>query len=99
MNFGIHDAFNLGQKLTEILQDEAPDALLDRYDRQRRHVASAFLQAMTIQNKKMLEERDPGRRAANLRDLGETAADPGRARAYLLKTSMIEGFRAAAAIP
>lgn len=35
----------------------APDDLLDLYDRQRRHVANAFLQVMTIQNKRVLEEK------------------------------------------
>jgi len=97
MNFGIHDAANAAEKLTAVLNG-ADDSLLDRYDRQRRHVANAFLQAMTIANKQTLEEKDPARRLARLDTLRATAADPARARAHLLKTSMIEGFRAAAAI-
>ena len=39
MNSGIHDAFNLAEKLITILRKEAPDDVLDRYERQRRHVA------------------------------------------------------------
>ncbi len=97
MNFGIHDAANAAEKLCAVLRG-GDDAVLDRYDRQRRHVATAFLQAMTIANKQTLEEKDPAARRARLDTLRATAADPARARAHLLKTSMIEGFRAAAAI-
>ena len=98
MNFGIHDAANLAEKLAAVLQDGADERILDRYDRQRRHVASAFLQAMTIQNKKMLEERDPAVRQASLDELRAIAGDRGRARAYLRNTAMLEGLRVARAI-
>ncbi|WP_368416865.1 FAD-dependent oxidoreductase [Falsiroseomonas sp.] len=97
MNFGIHDAILAAQRIAAVLEG-GEDDLLDRYDRQRRHVAEAFLQAMTIANKKTLEEKDPAARAARLAELRATAADPAKARAHLLKTSMIEGVRAAAAI-
>ncbi|MCZ8146635.1 MAG: FAD-dependent monooxygenase [Roseomonas sp.] len=97
MNFGIHDAILAAQRIAAVLEGDEDD-LLDRYDRQRRHVAEAFLQAMTIANKKTLEEKDPAARAARLAELRATAADPAKARAHLLKTSMIEGVRAAAAI-
>jgi len=97
MNFGIHDAILAAERIAAVL-DGGADDLLDRYDRQRRHVAQAFLQAMTIANKKTLEEKDPAARAARLAELRATAADPAKARAHLTKTSMIEGVRAAAAI-
>jgi 3-(3-hydroxy-phenyl)propionate hydroxylase len=61
-------------------------------------VAESVLQAQTIANKKLLEEKDPVIRAQRQQDLRDTAADPVRARAYLLRTSMIEGLRAAAHI-
>ena len=41
MNSGIHDAFNLADKLVAILRGEADESVLDRYERQRRHVAEA----------------------------------------------------------
>lgn len=97
MNFGIHDAMLAAARIIAVLEG-GDDDLLERYDRQRRHVAEAFLQAMTIANKKTLEEKDPAARSARLAELRATAADPDRARAHLLKTSMIEGVRAAAAI-
>ncbi|MBU8537807.1 FAD-dependent oxidoreductase [Falsiroseomonas tokyonensis] len=97
MNFGVHDAILAAERISAVLAG-GPDDLLDRYDRQRRHVAEAFLQAMTIANKKTLEEKDPAARSARLAELQGIAADPAKARAHLLKTSMIEGVRAAAAI-
>ncbi|RAI39571.1 FAD-dependent oxidoreductase [Rhodoplanes roseus] len=97
MNFGIHDAVSLADKLTRVIGGES-DGLLDLYDRQRRYVANAFLQAMTIQNKRVLEEKDPAVRGERLRELRDTAADPAKARTFLMRTAMIEGLRAAAAI-
>jgi 3-(3-hydroxy-phenyl)propionate hydroxylase len=94
MNFGIHDAVSLAGKLSRVL-DGAPDELLDLYDRQRRHVANAFLQAMTIQNKRVLEEKDPVKREERLNEMRTTATDPEKARTFLMRTSMFEGLRAA----
>ena len=35
------------------------DELLDLYSRQRRHAAVKYVQAQTIANKRLMEERDP----------------------------------------
>jgi 3-(3-hydroxy-phenyl)propionate hydroxylase len=94
MNFGIHDAVSVATKIAAVFGG-SDDSLLDLYDRQRRHVANAFLQAMTIQNKQMLEEKDPQRRKDRLREMHDTAADPDKARAFLMRTAMFEGLRAA----
>lgn len=98
LNFGIHDAHHLAACLARIWLGES-DACLDQYDRQRRAVAERYLQAQTIANKQTLEERDPRQRAARQAEMRATAADPARAREYLLRTAMIEGLRAAAMIP
>ncbi len=42
-----------------------------------------------------MQERDPERRRAELRRLQDLAADPERAREYLLRSSMIAGLRQA----
>jgi 3-(3-hydroxy-phenyl)propionate hydroxylase len=94
MNFGIHDAVSLAGKLARVLAGE-PDSLLDLYDRQRRFVANEFLQSMTIQNKRVLEEKDPARRRDRLDEMRAIAADRERSRAFLMRTSMFEGLRAA----
>lgn len=98
LNFGIHDAANLSEKLAKIWHHGADLALLDLYDRQRRQVAEDYLQTMTIQNKKALEEKSPQARAESMAEMRAIAADPARSRQHLLNTSMIKGFRAAAAI-
>lgn len=94
MNFGIHDAVSLADKLARVLGGGG-DGLLDLYDRQRRHVANAFLQAMTIQNKRVLEEKDPGKRQERMNEMREIAADLAKARTFLLRTAMFEGLWAA----
>jgi len=98
MNSGIHDAINLADKLVAILRGETGEAELDRYERQRRHVAVQHTQAQTIRNRRLLEERDPATRRRNQEELRRTAADPALARAFLLRTSLIESVREAAAI-
>lgn len=99
LNGSIHDAMNLGEKLTDVLHNGADhNALLDLYDRQRRPINIKAVQAMSIRNKRLLEEKDPAVRKASLDDVRATAADPDKARAYLLNTSMINSVREAAAI-
>jgi 3-(3-hydroxy-phenyl)propionate hydroxylase len=98
MNSGIHDAINLADKLVRILRREAGDEEIDRYERQRRHVAVTHTQAQTIRNRRLLEERDPDRRRRNHDELRRTADDPALARAYLLRTSLIASVREADAI-
>ena len=95
MNSGIHDAFNLADKLVAILRGEADDGVLDRYERQRRHVAVQHTQAQTIRNKRLLTEKDPAVRRKNHDDLRRTAEDPKLARAFLLRSSLIESLREA----
>lgn len=98
MNSGIHDALNLGEKLTAIVRGESEPAVLDRYTRQRRHVAINHTQSQTERNKKLLEEKDPAVRKRNHDNLRRTAADPKLAREFLLRTSLINSVHEAAHI-
>ncbi len=95
MNSGIHDAFNLADKLIAILRGEAGEDVLDRYERQRRHVAVQHTQAQTIRNKRLLTEKDPAVRQKNHDELRRTAEDPKLARAFLLRSSLIDSLREA----
>jgi 3-(3-hydroxy-phenyl)propionate hydroxylase len=95
MNSGIHDAFNLADKLIKIHRKETSDDVLDRYERQRRHVALQHTQAETIRNKRVLAEKDPAVRKQNHERLRRTSEDPKLARAFLLRTSLIESLREA----
>ena len=98
MNSGIHDAVNLAAKLSSVLRDEAGGEVLDRYVRQRRHVAVAHVQAITIRNKKLMAEADPEVRRRNREELCRSADDPVLAREFLLRASLISSVREAAAI-
>jgi len=99
MNSGIHDAFNLAEKLVSILRGDADADVLDRYERQRRHVALQHTQAQTMRNKRLLTEKDPAVRRKNHDELRRTAEDPKLARAFLLRSSLIESLREAEQIP
>jgi 3-(3-hydroxy-phenyl)propionate hydroxylase len=98
LNGGIQDAANLSGKLAAVLLDGAPDRLLDLYDHQRRTVAVEFVQQQSIANKRRLEARDSQARQRNLAELRAIAADPEKARQFLLRTSMIANQRRADAM-
>ncbi|MXZ52827.1 MAG: hypothetical protein F4Z34_06540 [Acidimicrobiaceae bacterium] len=98
MNSGIHDAVNLAAKLSSVLRDEAGGEVLDRYVRQRRHVAVAHVQAITIRNKKLMAEADPDTRRRNRDELRRAADDPVLAREFLLRASLISSVREATEI-
>ena len=95
LNGGIQDAVNLSDKLARVVLDGAPDTLLDLYDLQRRTVAVEFVQEQSITNKNRLEARDADTRKRNLGELRAMAADPERARQFLLRTAMIASQRRA----
>jgi 3-(3-hydroxy-phenyl)propionate hydroxylase len=93
LNSGIHDAINLCDKLGRHWRGERGDELLDLYSRQRRAATIEQVQAMSIRNKRMMEERDPAVQRQRLQQMIEVAADPMRARQHMLDTSMISGLR------
>ena len=97
MNGGIHDAFNLSEKLSRVLAG-ADAGLLDQYVRQRRSIAVDHVIAQADRNRNRMRETDPERRRALLKDLQQTAADPRLARRYLRNSAMITGLEQAAAI-
>jgi 3-(3-hydroxy-phenyl)propionate hydroxylase len=95
LNGGIQDGANLADKLLRIILDGAPKRLLDLYNLQRRTVAIEFVQEQSIANKNRLEASDPETRKRNLDELRAIAADPARARQFLLRTAMITSQRRA----
>jgi 3-(3-hydroxy-phenyl)propionate hydroxylase len=98
MNGGIHDAVNLADKLARVLHGEADETLLDRYSRQRRHAAAEYIQAQTIANKKLMEERDPRLRAANFDELKRTAENPDASRRYMRRAALLDSLNTANAV-
>jgi 2-polyprenyl-6-methoxyphenol hydroxylase-like FAD-dependent oxidoreductase len=97
MNGGIHDAFNLVDKLAQVWRG-ADVTLLDLYTRQRLPVASTAISQQADRNRKRMTQKDPDARRRALVELQATVANPQAARAYLLKSSMIDGLQQAANI-
>lgn len=56
MNLGIQDALNLGWKLARVVRGEAPEALLDTYEAERRPIAARVLRFSEI-NTRMFTAR------------------------------------------
>jgi 3-(3-hydroxy-phenyl)propionate hydroxylase len=98
MNGGIHDAFNLGEKLAAVLAGGQPDSYLDLYERQRRPVALEYVNTITIRNKKNLEARDPAEQHRFQESMRDAAADLEKARAYLRQVSMIASLEKAKSV-
>ena len=98
LNSGVHDAFNLADKLVRIWRGEGDESVLDLYERQRRHIAVQHTQAQTIRNKTLLAGERSGRAPRNHDELRRRSEDPKLARAFLLKTSLIDSVREAALI-
>jgi 3-(3-hydroxy-phenyl)propionate hydroxylase len=99
MNSGIHDAFNGCEKIARVmLEGDDVDPLMDHYTRQRRMVAVEYVQASSIRNKKLLEERDPAVRKERFDELRAIASDPARAREYLRQSTLYESLERANAV-
>ncbi len=97
MNGGVHDMLNLADKLLAV-SGGADDALLDRYERQRRTVCYDYVQAQSMRNKAEMEEQSGAARTKRLADMRAMVADPAATKAFLLRNSMLASLRDAAAI-
>jgi 2-polyprenyl-6-methoxyphenol hydroxylase-like FAD-dependent oxidoreductase len=93
MNGGIHDAFNLAEKLAAVIRGERPPTELERYERQRRPVALEYVNTITIANKRNLEMRDAEAQQRWRAELAQAMADRGAERELMLKISMIASLR------
>jgi 3-(3-hydroxy-phenyl)propionate hydroxylase len=92
MNGGVHDAFNLAEKLTEVIQGADP-ALLGRYERQRRKVAVEVVQSQALRNRNNLNMREPAKREATFAEMRATVESAEKHRAFLLRGSLIQSLR------
>lgn len=94
MNSGIHDGMNVADKIHRAVTNPSDrDALLDRYDAERRALAVEFVQAQTIQNKKRLEARTEAERAAARGALAGSAASTQKHKAWVMQASLISSLR------
>lgn len=98
MNSGIHDAFNLVEKLVAVLGGKAPADTLARYDRQRRTITHAFTQRQTIENMALMRAGQSEAHKLQRDRMRALAADPELRRAYLLRQAMFTSLEEAAAV-
>jgi 3-(3-hydroxy-phenyl)propionate hydroxylase len=98
MNSGVHDAFNLFDKLLPALKAGKPNGSLELFDRQRRTVTHAFTQAQTMQNMEMIQGGSSEAHSRRRAEMLAIKADDTRRRAYMLRQAMFESLEQAAAI-
>lgn len=98
MNSGIHDAWNLTEKLYSILRQDGDRAQLDRFDRQRRTVTLNFIQAQTIENMAFMEQGAGEASRLRRARMAEIHADDGLRRDYLLRQAMFKSLEEAESI-
>ena len=98
MNSGVHDAFNLFEKLEPALKSGKPNGSLELYDRQRRKVTHDFTQAQTIENMAYMKGGNDAAHQKRREAMQAIQSDDTRRRAYLMRQAMFESLAQAAAI-
>jgi 3-(3-hydroxy-phenyl)propionate hydroxylase len=98
MNSGVHDAFNLFEKLQPALKAGKPTESLALYDRQRRTVTHSFTQTQTIENMAFIKGGSDDAHEKRRSEMLALKADDDKRRAYLLRQAMYESLAMAAAI-
>ena len=97
MNGGIHDAFNLCDKLIRIFNGSS-DNLLDLYSRQRKYAAVSDIQETSDQNYKKHREKNHKKRLEALNELKKIKENKEEYLKYLRKTSLISSLKDASRI-
>ncbi|RVT93612.1 FAD-dependent oxidoreductase [Sphingomonas crocodyli] len=92
MNSGIHDAWNLADKLHRILRKGGDAGLLALFERQRRTVTHSFIQAQTIENMALMEQGADEAAKKRRERMRTIHADPGLRRDYLLRQAMFQSL-------
>lgn len=93
LNSGIHDAMDLTRRLVRVRRGEAGEEEFDAFAECRRRIALEYVQADTERNTQRMRERDETLRRRNQAELRAIAADPGRARPWLRRVSLLESVR------
>jgi 3-(3-hydroxy-phenyl)propionate hydroxylase len=88
MNSGIHDAWNLCDKLDQILNQSADESLLDLYEKQRQTVTRDFIQAQSIKNKQRMEQDDEEWLRNDRNEISRACSDPELRRKFLLDQAL-----------
>ncbi len=99
MNSGVHDAFNLFEKLEPVLKGQSDmDANLALYDRQRRQVTHSFTQEQTKANMAFIRGGQDEAHAARRTKMLEIKENDDARRQYMIRQAMFESLEQASAI-
>lgn len=98
MNSGIHDAFNLCEKLVDVIGGRSSDRALDLFDRQRRTVTHRFIQEQTRANMEIMRAGQGEAHVRRREQMLALAQNADARRAYLLRQAMITSLDDARAI-
>ncbi len=88
MNSGIHDAWNLCDKLDRILNLGGDPSLLDLYEKQRQTVTRDFIQTQSIKNKRRMEQDDEEWLRQDREEIRRICNDNELRRKYLLSQAL-----------
>ncbi|QLC26377.1 FAD-dependent monooxygenase [Parasphingopyxis algicola] len=95
MNSGIHDAFNLTDKLIRIYKGrEDADTALETFAEQRKKTTHHFIQKRTKENMRYMSGGQEAAHEQRKREMREIRNDPARRRQFLLQQAMIESLEA-----
>lgn len=97
LNGGIHDAFELAKTLGAALRG-SDDTLLDRYEARRKPIVASEIIGQADDNRARMALLDGNARDQELARLQLIADSEAQARAFLKRSSMIEGLEKAANI-
>ena len=98
LNCGIHDVANLTDKFVKVWKGEADDGLLDLYERQRRQTNIEFIQKVSIENKKRMDNNNYDDRMANRKYMESLEHDDEARRQFFLRFAMFDSLDYAAGI-
>ncbi len=98
MNSGIHDAWNLQEKIASCLKSGHDAKAFEIFDKQRRTVTHNFIQAQTIHNKELLEHGAAEGHARRFAKMKATRDDDQLRREFLRRQCMVSSLEDAAAI-
>ena len=99
LNGGMHDAYDLCERLLKVQRGEANEAELDGYETLRRPEAVNDIHRQTQQNIKNLTVSEDDAREQLFDEWRRKSADPEAAREMLLQSSMIASLRRCGMLP
>lgn len=98
LNCGIHDSANFTEKFVKVWRGEADDKLLDLYERQRRLTNIEFIQKVSIENKKRMDNTDYDTRMEGRKYMESLVDNDEERRQFFLRFAMFDSLEYARGI-